>query len=81
MMRVEASRRRTGTADLFVAAGTDVRKAAVVAEMLVERTLIGHSAHGSGQIEAILTRCPRRAQRQRHLRRSRRTRCLYNLAR
>jgi L-lactate dehydrogenase len=54
MIRVEASRLRTGIADLFVAAGMDAEKAAVVAEMLVEADLIGHSTHGSGLVEGYL---------------------------
>jgi LDH2 family malate/lactate/ureidoglycolate dehydrogenase len=54
MIRVEASRLRTGISDLFVAAGMDAEKAAVVAEMLVEADLIGHSTHGSGLVESYL---------------------------
>ena len=54
MIRVEANRLRTGISDLFVAAGMDAEKAAVVAEMLVEADLIGHSTHGSGLVESYL---------------------------
>jgi LDH2 family malate/lactate/ureidoglycolate dehydrogenase len=54
VIRVEAGRLRTGLADLLAAAGMDADKAAVVAEMLVEADLIGHSTHGSGLAEGYL---------------------------
>ena len=54
MIRVDADRLRAGIADLFAAAGMDADKAAVVAEMLVEADLIGHSTHGSGLVEGYL---------------------------
>jgi L-lactate dehydrogenase len=54
MIRVDADRLRTGIANLFAAAGMDAGKAAVVAEMLVEADLIGHSTHGSALVEGYL---------------------------
>ena len=45
--RVGASQLRAGISGLFAASGMDADKAAVVAEMLVEADLIGHSTHGS----------------------------------
>jgi LDH2 family malate/lactate/ureidoglycolate dehydrogenase len=54
MIRVDASHLRTGIAELFSAAGMDADKAAIVAEMLVEADLIGHSTHGSGLVGGYL---------------------------
>jgi LDH2 family malate/lactate/ureidoglycolate dehydrogenase len=54
MIRVDANRLRAGISDLFIAAGMDAQKAAVVAETLVEADLIGHSTHGSGLVEGYL---------------------------
>ena len=54
MIRVDADRFRAGITDLFAGAGMDADKAAVVAEMLVEADLIGHSTHGSGLVEGYL---------------------------
>jgi LDH2 family malate/lactate/ureidoglycolate dehydrogenase len=54
MIRVEVSSLRKGIADLFVAAGMEADKACVVADMLVEADLIGHSTHGSGLVEGYL---------------------------
>ena len=47
MIRVDAERLRAGPAGLFTA-GLEADKAAVVAEMLVEADLTGHTTHGSG---------------------------------
>ncbi len=47
VIRVDASQLRAGISGLFAASGMDADKAAVVAEMLVEADLIGHSTHGS----------------------------------
>ena len=54
MIRVDADRFRAGITDLFAGAGMDADKAAIVAEMLVEADLIGHSTHGSGLVEGYL---------------------------
>ena len=57
MIRVDAGRLRDWLAGLFTAAGMDAEKAAVVAEMLVEADMIGHSTHGSalaaGYLDAL----------------------------
>jgi LDH2 family malate/lactate/ureidoglycolate dehydrogenase len=52
--RIDARVLRAGIADLLAAAGMDADKAAVVAEMLVEADLIGHSTHGTGLVAGYL---------------------------
>jgi LDH2 family malate/lactate/ureidoglycolate dehydrogenase len=54
MIRVDPEGLRAGVADLFVAAGMDGPKAAVVAEMLVEADVIGHVTHGTALAEGYL---------------------------
>lgn len=54
MIRVDAERLRTGISGLFTASGMDEEKAVIVAEMLVEADLIGHSTHGSGLVSGYL---------------------------
>lgn len=54
MTRVDAEKLRDGIAALFSAGGMDADKAGIVAEMLVEADLIGHSTHGSGLVAGYL---------------------------
>jgi LDH2 family malate/lactate/ureidoglycolate dehydrogenase len=54
VIRIDVKVLRSGIAELLATAGMDADKAAVVAEMLVEADLIGHSTHGSGLVAGYL---------------------------